>query len=65
MEAAAMDRNDDVGTDENTLIISVSDDALERAAGRLDGQAWTLNFCTYNCWKSGASALVPPPLARI
>jgi len=53
MEAGLMDRTDDVITDENILISSVSDDALERAAGRADGQAWTLNFCTYNYYQCG------------
>jgi hypothetical protein len=53
MEVGLMDRTDDVITDENILISSVSDDALERAAGRADGQAWTLNFCTYNYYQCG------------
>jgi hypothetical protein len=48
-----MDRNDDVGPDENVLTFNVSDDALERAAGRPDGQAWTVNFCTYNYYQCG------------
>ena len=48
-----MDRTDDVITDENILTSSVSDDALERSAGRADGQAWTLNFCTYNYYQCG------------
>ena len=43
-----MDRNDDVITDENVLTSNVCDDALERAARPADGQAWTLNYCTYN-----------------
>jgi len=53
MEVGLMDRTDDVITDENILISSVSDDALERAAGRADGQAWTLNFCTYDYYQCG------------
>jgi len=53
MEVGLMDRTDDVITDENILTSSVSDDALERAAGRADGQAWTLNFCTYNYYQCG------------
>ena len=48
-----MDRNDDVGPDENVLTFNVADDALERAAGRADGQAWTVNFCTYNYYQCG------------
>jgi hypothetical protein len=48
-----MDRKDDVGTDENVLTFKVSDEALERSAGRADGNAWTLNFCTYNYYQCG------------
>ena len=48
-----MDRNDDVSTDENVLTFNVSDDALERAVGPTDGQAWTLNYCTYNYYQFG------------
>ena len=48
-----MDSNDDVKTDENGLTCKVSDDALERAAGCADGQAWTLNFCTYDYSQCG------------
>ena len=48
-----MDRNEDVSADENVPIFNVSDDALERAAGRADGHAWTLNFCTYNYYQCG------------
>jgi hypothetical protein len=48
-----MDCTDDVGADENVLTSNVSDDALERAAGRADGAAWTLNFCTYNYYQCG------------
>jgi hypothetical protein len=43
---------DDVSTDENVLTSNVSDDALEGAAGTY-GQAWTLNFCTYNYYQCG------------
>jgi hypothetical protein len=53
MEIGLMDRTDDVSTDENVLTFNVSDDALERAAGRADGQAWTLNFCTYDYYQCG------------
>jgi len=48
-----MDRADDVSTEENVLTFNVSDDALERAAGRADGRAWTMNFCTYNYEQCG------------
>jgi hypothetical protein len=48
-----MDRIDDVGTDENILTVDLPDDALESAAGRAEGQAWTLNFCTYNYYQCG------------
>jgi len=48
-----MDRNDDVSTDENVLTSNICDDALERAAGPADGQAWTLNYCTYNYYQCG------------
>jgi len=47
MEVRLVDHRDDVSTDENVLTFNISDDALERAAGRADGQAWTLNFRTY------------------
>jgi hypothetical protein len=53
MEIALMDSNDDVSTDENGLTCDVSDDALEHAAGCADGQAWTLNFCTYDYSQCG------------
>jgi hypothetical protein len=52
MEVALMDRNDDVRIDEDALTFNVADDALERAAAP-DGQAWTLNFCTYNYYQCG------------
>jgi hypothetical protein len=48
-----MDRNDDVSAEENVLSFNVSDDALECAADLADGQAWTLNFCTYNYYQCG------------
>ena len=48
-----MDKNDDVSADENVLTFDVPDDALERAAGLTDGQAWTLNYCTYNYYQGG------------
>ena len=48
-----MDRIDDVGTDKNILTCDLPDDALECAAGRAEGQAWTLNFCTYNYYQCG------------
>ena len=53
MEVRLMDCTDDVGVDENDLTFNVSDDALERAAGRADGAAWTLNFCTYDYYQCG------------
>ena len=33
-----MDHKDDVSTDENVLTFNISDDALERAVGRAEGQ---------------------------
>ena len=53
MEVGLMDRNDDVSAEENVLSFNVSDDALECAADLADGQAWTLNFCTYNYYQCG------------
>ena len=53
MEVGLMDRADDVSTEENVRTFNVSDDALERAAGRADGRAWTMNFCTYNYEQCG------------
>ena len=47
-----MDGHDDASNDENVLTFNVSDDALERAAGT-HGQAWTLNYCTYNYFQCG------------
>jgi len=44
--------NSDVAeTDEDILIFEVPDDALERAAGVIDGQAVTIGYCThwYHC----------------
>ena len=52
-EVHSMDKNDDVSADENVLTFDVPDDALERAAGLTDGQAWTLNYCTYNYYQCG------------
>ena len=48
-----MDGHDDVSNDENVMALNVSDDALERAARPTDGQAWTLNYCTYNYYQCG------------
>src|SRR5262245_55912749 len=45
-----MDKYDDASTDENVLIFNVPDEALERAAGT-QGQAWTLNYSTYNYYQ--------------
>jgi len=53
MEVGLMDRNDDVSTDENVLTSNICDDALGRAAGPADGQAWTLNYCTHNYYQCG------------
>ena len=53
MEVGLMDRADVVSTEENVLTFNVSDDALERAAGGADGQAWTMNYCTYNYLQCG------------
>ena len=47
-----MDKYDD-GIDENILSFSGSDDELERAAAAPEGQAFTLNFCTYNYYQCG------------
>ncbi len=52
-----MDRIDDVGTDKNLLTCDLPDDALECAAGRAEGQAWTLNFCTYTYYQCGPIGL--------
>ena len=48
-----MNRDDDVGTGDNILTVDLPDDALERAAGRAEGQALTMNFCTYNYYQCG------------
>jgi hypothetical protein len=48
-----MNRDDDVGSGDNILTFDLPDDALERAAGRAEGQGWTLNFCTYNYYQCG------------
>ena len=48
-----MEKYDDVGAQENVLIFNVPDDALERAAGVIVGQAWTWNYCTYNYYQCG------------
>ena len=53
MEVRLMDHKDDVSIDQNVLTFNISDDALERAAGHADGQAWTLNFCTYDYYQCG------------
>ena len=48
-----MDHKDDVSTDENVLTFNISDDALERAVGRAEGQVCTLNFRTYAFYQGG------------
>ena len=48
-----MDKRDDFGTAEDVLILSASDDALERAGAPLETAAFTLNFCTYNYYQCG------------
>jgi hypothetical protein len=52
-EDRSMDEYDDASAEDHVLIFNASDDALERAAGVTAGQAWTMNYCTYNYYQCG------------
>jgi hypothetical protein len=48
-----MDKGEEVSTDENILIFSVSDEALEHATAVPHCPVWTFNYCTYNYYQCG------------